>query len=76
MTIHHQDNSYLTTEQLINSRHKLSQDQKKLEHIIDRQTISDINSIGLKRFKARLNKTNLLKLKLQGVNHGMWEKRQ
>ena len=67
MTIHRQDNNYLTTEQLIDHRHQLSQDQKKLDHIIDRQTISDINSVGLKRFKSRLNKTNLLKLKLQGV---------
>ena len=71
MTIHRQDNNYLTTEQLIDHRHQLSQDQKKLDHIIDRQTISDINSIGLKRFKSRLNKTNLIKLKLQGINHGM-----
>ncbi|OGW44467.1 MAG: hypothetical protein A2Y66_01870 [Nitrospirae bacterium RBG_13_41_22] len=65
MTVHHQDNSYLTTQQLTTHRHQLSHDKKQKNHIIDQQTISDIMPVGLKRFIMRLNKTN----KLQRDNH-------
>jgi hypothetical protein len=59
MTVHHQDNNYLTTEQLTEHRYTLSKDDKQTDHIIDRQTISDIDtrSTALKQFILRHNKT-------------------
>jgi hypothetical protein len=59
MTIHHQDNNYLTYQSLTEHRYSLSMDDVTPDHIIDRQTISDINTrskTGLQRYITRQNK--------------------